>query len=135
MPSVSLLYNIHVSLQRLIKHKAELKESKRMGSPAEQFSLSLGSKEPLVAKNGASAVCLVTSATLQFATDIREKIRFAVTRRTGPDQVKQKVANRQDLCCLSQDQKQFKFGFDLESSGIYKVSFKNAWRLILFSLE
>ena len=106
-----------------------------MGSPAEQFSLSLGSKEPLVAKNGASAVCLVTSATLQFATDIREKIRFAVTRRTGPDQVKQKVANRQDLCCLSQDKKQFKFGFDLESSGIYKVGFNNAWRLLLISME
>ena len=106
-----------------------------MGSQAEQFILSLGSKEPLVAKNGASGVCLVTSANLQFATDIREKIRFAVTRRTGPDQVKQKVANRQDLCCLSQDQKQFKFGFDLESSGIYKVGFNNAWRLLLISME
>ena len=97
-----------------------------MGSQAEQFILSLGSKEPLVAKNGASGVCLVTSANLQFATDIREKIRFAVTRRIGPDQVKQKVANRQDLCCLSQDQKQFKFGFDLESPGIYKVSSNHA---------
>ena len=90
-------------------------------SLAEQFTLSLGSMEPLVAKTGASAVCLVTSASLQFATDIREKVRFAVTRRIGPNQVKQKVANRQDLCCLSQDQKQFKFGFDLQSSGIYKV--------------
>ena len=119
----------------MIKHKAELKESKRMGSPAEQFSLSLGSKEPLVAKNGASAVCMVTSASLQFATEIREKIRFAVTRRTGPDQVKQKVANRQDLCCLSQDQKQFKFGFDLESSGIYKVGSNHARRLLTFHLQ
>ena len=96
-----------------------------MKSAAEQFSLKLGSKGPLVAKTGASAFCLVTSASLQFATEIREKIRFAVTRRIGTDQVKQKVANRQDLCCLSQDQKQFKFGFDLESPGIYKVVLYN----------
>ena len=96
-----------------------------MTSAAEQFSLNLGSKGPLVAKTGASAFCLVTSASLQFATEIREKIRFAVTRRIGTDQVKQKVANRQDLCCLSQDQKQFKFGFDLESPGIYKVGLYN----------
>ena len=106
-----------------IQHKPKFGE--RMASAAEQFRLSLGSKEPLVAKVGASAVCLVTSASLQFATDIREKIRFAVTRRVGPNQVKQKVANRQDLCCLSQDQKQFKFGFDLQSPGIYKVGPNN----------
>ena len=92
-----------------------------MERAAEQFILSLGSEEPLVAKPDASAVCLVNSASLKFVTDIREKIKFAVTRRSGPSQVKEKVANRQDLCGLSQDWKQFKFGFDLQSSGVYKV--------------
>jgi len=91
------------------------------GRESEEFSLSLGSEEPLVSKPGASAFCQVTSASLQFDTAIREKIRFAVTRRVGLDHVKQKVANRQDLCGLSQDWKQFKFGFDLQCPGIYKV--------------
>ena len=64
------------------------------GRESEEFSLSLGSEEPLVSKPGASAFCQVTSASLQFDTAIREKIRFAVTRRVGLDHVKQKVANR-----------------------------------------
>ena len=64
------------------------------GRESEEFSLSLGSEEPLVSKPGASAFCKVTSASLQFDTAIREKIRFAVTRRVGLDHVKQKVANR-----------------------------------------
>ena len=62
--------SVYVSLQ---KSESE----KKMESAAELFSLSLGSEEPLVAKPEASAVCLVTSASLKFATDIREKIRFA----------------------------------------------------------
>ena len=76
-----------------IEHRLSTRMS-GCGRESEEFSLSLGSEEPLVSKPGASAFCKVTSASLQFDTAIREKIRFAVTRRVGLDHVKQKVANR-----------------------------------------
>ena len=63
-------------------------------------------------------MCQVTSEH-QFSSAIREEIKFAVSMRNGEG--KQRVLTRQDLCSLSNDSRQFSFGFDTEQSGVYKV--------------
>ena len=91
-----------------------------MSSEARQFRLSLqGGGGGSVAAGGGPAVCLVTSTTLQFTAAVRENIKFAVSRRT--EQGKERVTNRQDLCSLSEDLRQFRFGFDVAQAGSYKV--------------
>ena len=83
-----------------------------------QFSLSLEQGGLLVAGPGVKAICLVTGK-VKFSTEVREKIKFAVTRKDIEG--KKKVANRQDLCSLSEDGLKFRFGFDLVVPGEYKV--------------
>ena len=89
-----------------------------MSSEARQFRLSLQGGGSVVV-GGGPAVCLVTSTTLQFTAAVRENIKFAVSRRT--EQGKERVTNRQDLCNLSEDLRQFSFGFDVTPGGSYKV--------------
>ena len=85
---------------------------------AKQFSLSLEQGGLLVAGPGGKAICLVTGE-VKFSTEVKEKIKFAVTRKDIEG--KKKVGNRQDLCSLSDDGLKFRFGFDLAEPGEYKV--------------
>jgi hypothetical protein len=65
-----------------------------MEPEAKEFKLSLsGEDEALVAGPGAAALCFVTSAACRFNSAVRERIKFAVTRKGK--EVKERVTNRQ----------------------------------------
>jgi hypothetical protein len=87
-----------------------------MSLQAERFVVSLE-------RSGAGeAVCLVTADT-EFTQQVQSALKFSITNRTA-DGSKTKVSLLQDLCRLSGDLAQFRFGFPAAEVGTYKVIVK-----------
>lgn len=68
---------------------------------------------------GGQVVCLVTTEA-RFTEEVQANLKFSMTRH-GEDGQREKVVLLQDLCSISSDLAQFKFGFLLGGAGGYRV--------------
>jgi len=71
-------------------------------------------------KPGAEVVCIIT-ALESFTPQVQENIKFSISRWEPGVAGKIPVAIRQDLCCLSEDLRYFRIGFNLVAPGPYRV--------------